>query len=260
MTQSCMISGLHHLWRAPKDNMPILVFANSLGTDFRLWDRVVSRLPADWGLLRMDKRGHGLSSLSDTVTIETLTDDVEQLLDAYEVKRFAGIGISVGGLIMQRLALRRAGAMTHLVLSNTAAKLGTDKSWDQRIEAVSQHGMTAISDGVLAAWFPEPYHATDDFRMWRNMLERCSATGYAAVSAAIRDADYREDLGQISQPTLVIAGEDDGSTPVKLVRQTADRIQNASFEVIDNSGHLPCVDRPGAFTELLTRHLGAGGN
>lgn len=256
MTLAKMIDGLHHLWRAPRGHAPVLVFANSLGTDFRLWDRVVARLPAEWGLLRLDKRGHGLSTLPGPVSIDSLAEDVEVLLDAYGVQRFVGVGLSVGGLIMQRLALRRAGAMTHLVLSDTAAKIGTDEVWNERIAAVQAGGVRAIADQILKNWFPAEYRGTDDFQMWRNMLERTSAEGYAAVSAAIRDADFREDLARITQPTLAIAGEVDGSTPPKLVRQMADRIPNARFEQIANSGHVPCIDRPAAFTELLLAHLG----
>lgn len=257
MTLPKMIDGLHHQWRAPKERAPVMVFANSLGTDFRLWDRVVSRLPADWGVLRLDKRGHGLSTLPGPVTIDSLAEDVEILLEAYGVQRFVGIGLSVGGLIMQRLALRRAGAMTHLILSDTAARIGTEEIWNDRINAVREGGVRAISDQILKNWFPQEYHATDDFKMWRNMLERTAPEGYMAVSAAIRDADFREDLPRISQPTLAIAGELDGSTPPKMVRQMADRIPNARFEQIANAGHVPCVDRPGAFSELLLAHLGS---
>ena len=259
MTDSRMIDGLHHEWRAPKGPVPVLVFANSLGTDYRLWDRVVARLPGDWGLLRLDKRGHGLSTLTEGVSIDSLAGDVETLLDAYDIRRFAGIGLSVGGLIMQRLAQRRAGAMTHLVLSDTAAKIHPAAVWDQRIEAVLAGGVAAISDQILKNWFPADYHATDDFQMWRAMLERTLPEGYAAVAGAIRDADLTEDLPRITQPTLAIVGEADGSTPPKLVRQMADRIPGARFEVIARAGHVPCVDRPEAFTELLMAHLGAGG-
>lgn len=257
MTLAKMIDGLHHRYRAARAHAPVLVFANSLGTDLRLWDRVVARLPADWGVLRLDKRGHGLSTLTEGVTIDSLAADVETLLDAYSIQRFAGIGLSVGGLVMQRLALRRAGAMTHLVLSDTAAKIGTEALWNQRIAEVTEGGVQAISALVLKNWFPADYHATDDFQMWRAMLERTDRAGYAAVCAAIRDADLTADLPRISLPTLAVAGEMDGSTPPKLVRQMADRIPNARFETIARAGHLPCVDRPEAFTELLAAHLGA---
>ncbi|TGD41910.1 alpha/beta fold hydrolase [Pseudotabrizicola sediminis] len=85
---------------------PMLVFGNSRGTDLRVWDRVCTRLPAAWGILRHDKRGHGLSVARAGLSIESMADDVEMLLDHLGITRFAGVGLSVGGLIMQRLAPR----------------------------------------------------------------------------------------------------------------------------------------------------------
>ena len=96
---------LHYTDSGPR-GAPAVVFANSLGTDLRVWDRIVARLPESWGILRQDKRGHGLSAAKDTLSIETMADDVETLLDHYDIGGFTGVGLSVGGLIMQRLAAR----------------------------------------------------------------------------------------------------------------------------------------------------------
>lgn len=249
--------GIYHGYRPAAANAPTVVFANSLGTDLRVWDRVVWRLREDWGVLRHDKRGHGLSEARGTVGIETLTDDVEALLDHYAITQFAGVGLSVGGLIMQRLALRRPAAMTHLVLSDTAAKIGTPEIWNPRIETVLTQGIAAISDMILARWFAPAYRETQDFALWRAMLERMPAAGYAQVCAAIRDADYTADLARITQPTLVLVGLEDSSTPPALVKSTADGIAGARFVEIENAGHLPCVEQPARFVELLTGHLHA---
>ena len=251
------LNGIYHGYRAAKAGAPTLVFANSLGTDLRVWDRVVALVPADWGLLRQDKRGHGLSALSDTLTIESMADDVEALLDHYGIDAFVGVGLSVGGLIMQRMALRRPDAMTHLVLSDTAAKIGSPEIWDPRIATVLSDGIAAIGDAILSRWFAPAYRDCDDFAMWRAMLERTPAKGYAQVCAAIRDADYRDDLAKISQPTLVLVGAQDTSTPPELVKATADGIANSTFTEIDTAGHLPCVEQPEAFTALLRAHIGA---
>ncbi|QDY70723.1 3-oxoadipate enol-lactonase (plasmid) [Qingshengfaniella alkalisoli] len=250
------MNGIYHGYRAPQDGAPTLVFANSLGTDLRVWDRVVAELPEGWGILRQDKRGHGLSQdTAAALSIETMTDDVEALLDYYGIGHFTGVGLSVGGLIMQRLALRRAGTMTHLVLSDTAAKIGSPEIWNPRIETVLASGIQAISDAILARWFAPGYDAKEDFSMWRLMLERTPAQGYADVCAAIRDADYTAELKQIQQPTLVLCGSDDCSTPPELVKATADGISNASFVTIADAGHLPCVEQPSHFTTLLRDHV-----
>lgn len=249
------VDGIHHGWRAPQGDAPTVVFANSLGTDLRVWDRVVALLPEGWGLLRQDKRGHGLSVARPVLTIETMADDTEALLDHYDIRRFAGVGLSVGGLIMQRLALRRAEGMSHLVLSDTAAKIGSPEIWNPRIEAVRSNGIASISAAILQRWFAPGYETTEDFAMWRTMLERTPAEGYAQVCEAIRDADYTADLAHIAQPTLVIAGADDASTPPALVKATAAGIRNATYVEIARAGHLPCVEQPAEVAALLGKHL-----
>ncbi|RRH71061.1 3-oxoadipate enol-lactonase [Falsigemmobacter faecalis] len=249
------VDGLHYGWRPAEAGAPTLLFANSLGTDVRVWDRVGARLPAQWGILRFDKRGHGLSRFQAGLTIETMADDAEFLLDHLGIGAFAGVGLSVGGLIMQRLALRRETTMTHLVLADTAAKIGSEEVWNPRIETVMRQGIAAISDMILARWFAPEYQTTADFSMWQLMLERTPAEGYAAVCAAIRDADYRADLARISLPTLVVAGAQDSSTQPALVRETAEQIPGARFVEIADAGHLPCVEQPERFAALLMEHL-----
>lgn len=253
-------NGIYHGYRAPQSGAPTLVFSNSLGTDLRVWDRVIHRLPNSWGILRSDKRGHGLSTMAETLSIETMADDVEILLDHHNIGPFIGVGLSVGGLIMQRLAVRRtqgAQAMTHLVLSDTAAQIGSPEVWNPRIKTVLTDGIAAIGDTILSRWFAPAYRETEDFAMWRMMLERTPAKGYAQVCAAIRDADYRDALADIVQPTLVLVGAQDSSTPPALVKATADAIQTATFCEIDTAGHLPCVEQPDIFATLLKSHIGA---
>ena len=247
--------GVHYGYRPAQRSAPMLVFGNSLGTDLRVWDRVCTRLPAAWGILRHDKRGHGLSVARAGLSIESMADDVEMLLDHLGITRFAGVGLSVGGLIMQRLALRRAAAMPHLVLADTAAKIGSPEIWNPRIAAVLNNGIASISDAILSRWFAPGYAATPDFPMWRMMLERTSAQGYADVCAAIRDADYTADLARIRAKTLVVVGNDDASTPPALVRAMAEQIGGAAFVEIADAGHLPCVEQPDRFVALLKQHL-----
>lgn len=247
--------GIFHGYRPALGDAPTLVFANSLGTDLRVWERIVARLPDRWGVLRHDKRGHGLSAAGATLSIETLADDVEALLDQYRVGAFAGVGLSVGGLVMQRLALRRPAQMTHLVLSDTAAKIGTPEIWNPRIETVLRDGIAAIGAAILERWFAPAYRETEDFALWQAMLERTPAAGYAQVCAAIRDADYTADLARIAQPTLVLAGAEDSSTPPALVRAMAAGIAGARFVEIGAAGHLPCVEQPERFTAELLGHL-----
>ena len=101
-----------------------LVFANSLGTDLRLWDGVLPLLPPGLRIIRYDKRGHGLSSCPEPpYAMGALVRDLEMLLDHLAVRGALVVGLSIGGLIAQGLAVKRLDLVRALVLSNTAPKI-----------------------------------------------------------------------------------------------------------------------------------------
>ena len=94
---------------------------------------------------------------------------------------------------------------------------------------------------------------------WRNMLVRTPAAGYAATSAAIRDADLAGDATKIKAPSLFVAGSEDGATPPDLVRESARLVPGARFEEIAGSGHLPCIDQSLKLASLIAEHLSEAG-
>ncbi|MEM6358125.1 MAG: 3-oxoadipate enol-lactonase [Pseudomonadota bacterium] len=232
---------------------PALVFSNSLGTDLRVWDPLLPHLPTDWRRLRYDKRGHGLSALPDVPwSIEDLADDLDALMDAASIDSAVIVGLSVGGLIAQSLAVRHPARVRALVLCDTAARIGTDEMWNDRIAAIEEAGLAAQADAIMARWFTEGFRA-DPARLapWRNMMLRTPAEGYLATCRAIRDADYREAASRLAVPSLAVCGEADGSTPPALVRQTAALIPDCRFELIADAGHIPCVEQPEVLGALI---------
>jgi 3-oxoadipate enol-lactonase len=233
---------------------PVLVFINSLGTDFRIWRDVVVRLAADFAIVLYDKRGHGLSDIGQVpYSIEDHATDLAGLLDRLAVRRAIVCGLSVGGLIAQSLYQRRSDLVRALVLCDTAHRIGTVEMWDQRIAAIEAHGIEAIADGVLERWFTPAFRRPENvaFTGYRNMLIRQPVPGYVGTCAAIRDADYTDAAGKIAVPVLCVVGDQDGSTPPDVVRSTADLIPGARFEVIRNAGHIPCVEQPEALIQTL---------
>lgn len=112
------------------------------------------------------------------------------MLDGLGAREVAVVGLSVGGMIAQALAARRPDLVRALVLSGTAPRIGTAEMWNARIAAVEATGLAPIADAVLERWFTARFRAEDPgFALWRNMLVRTPARGYAATCAAIRDAD-----------------------------------------------------------------------
>ena len=237
------------------DGVPV-VFLNSLGTDLRIWDGVIARLDPAIPVLGLDKRGHGLSD-EGPVSIDTLAGDVAALMDRLELGPALICGVSVGGMIAQALAVARPDLVAGLVLCCTGAKIGDAETWNTRIETVRRDGIAAMSGAILERWFSGAFRdeRAAEFAGYRNMLERTPPEGYAAVSAAIRDADLTEAAARITAPTQCIAGSEDLATPPALVETLAGLIPGAGYEVIDGCGHLPCIEQPARIAEAIRQML-----
>ena len=237
-------------------NGAAVLFANSLGTDIRLWDKVLPLLPAGLRLIRYDKRGHGLSSCPPApYTMDALVSDAEALLDHLNVRDCVFVGLSIGGMIAQGLATNRPDLVRAMVLSNTAAKIGTQAMWDERIADVRSGGIEALADPVMQRWFSREFRQTSELAAWRTMLTRQPAEGYIGCSGAIADTDYHTSTALLTLPTLGIAGSEDGATPPDLVRETVALISGSRFHLIRGAGHLPCVEKPGEYAEVLCEFL-----
>ena len=223
------------------------LFINSLGTDFRIWDDVVAQLKHYGNIIRFDKQGHGLSSLSDkTQSIQHYAEDVLGLMDALGIEKAVVIGLSIGGIIGQYLAVHHANRLEKLILSNTAPKIGADEGWNTRINQVKTEGLASITEGVMKVWFSENFHQNrpQELQGYKTMLSNTNLEGYLRACVAIRDNDLRAQIGAIETPTLCFAGSVDGSTPPDLVKTMADAIPNAQYVLMDEVGHIPCVEVP----------------
>lgn len=237
---------------------PALVFVNSLGTDFRIWDEVVERLGGHYRILCYDKRGHGLSDTpAGDYSLDDHLDDLTGLLDHVGFGRAGLVGVSVGGLIGQGFALRAPHRIASLVLCDTAPKIGDAALWNARIETVLGSGPAAIADGVMERWFSDAFRRdrADDLAGWRNLFIRTDAAGYAATCATLRDTDLTATLSAITTPTLVVAGSEDRSTPVAMVRDCAQAIPGARFEILAGAGHIPSIEQPDALATLIDGFL-----
>ncbi|WP_299958028.1 3-oxoadipate enol-lactonase [uncultured Roseobacter sp.] len=246
---------LHYRVDGPAEGAPV-VFANSLGTDLRLWDPILPHLPEGLRIIRFDKRGHGLSSCPPgPYTMGALITDTEQLLDHLQVRDGVFVGLSIGGMIAQGLAVKRLDIIRAMVLSNTGAKIGTPDMWSERIESVRQGGIESLADAVMERWFSAGFRATPELELWRNMLTRQEDEGYMGCSAAISGTDFYTTTASLRLPTLGIAGSEDGSTPPDLMRETTNLIPGSQCHVIRKAGHLPCVEQPEEYAAHLTRFL-----
>jgi 3-oxoadipate enol-lactonase len=251
---------LHYRIDGPEDGAPV-VFANSLGTDLRLWDPIMPLLPKGLRILRFDKRGHGLSACPPApYSMGALVSDTEQLMDHTGFKGALFVGLSIGGMIAQGLAVKRLDLVRAMVLSNTAAKIGNPTMWNERIEAVNKNGIEPMADTVMERWFSKAFCAGPEIELWRNMLVQQTRAGYAGCSAAISGTDFYTPTSGLRLPTLGIAGSEDGSTPPDLIRETVDLIPGSQFHLIRKAGHLPCVEQPIEYARILTDFMRSTGH
>ncbi len=133
---------------------PVLVFSNSLGADYSMWDTQIPELRKKFGVLRYDTRGHGHSSPTrGPYSIELLAKDVIALLDAMDLDRVHFCGLSMGGMIGMWLGVHAPERLNKLVLCNTGARIGTAETWNVRIEAVRKSGMKSVASAVVERWF-----------------------------------------------------------------------------------------------------------
>jgi 3-oxoadipate enol-lactonase len=245
---------LHYQMIGSPRSKPLLVFVNSLGTDFRIWRDVIVRLAGSFSILAYDKRGHGLSDVGlAPYTIEDHAADLIALLELIGVEGATLCGLSVGGMIAQAVYAARPELVRALVLCDTARRFGTTQSWDARIEAVHAGGIESIADAILKLWFTEDFRQSSnpEFTGYRNMLIRQPEAGYLATCAALREADLTEVAKRIAVPTVCVVGDKDGSTPPSLVAELARLIPGSNFEVIRNAGHIPCVEQPEILAEII---------
>lgn len=233
-----------------------VVFAHALGLDQSLWDAVLPLLPPDLRLLTYDLRGHGGSSVPDgPYAMGALIRDAERLLDHCEIRDCTFVGLSIGGMIAQGLAIKRLDQIRALVLSNTAAKIGTPEIWHRRMDLIRAQGLQAISQDTMERWFPRATLKVGQHKRWQDKLEGTSVEGYLGCAAAVAGTDFYTPTSGLRLPCLGIAGYDDGSTPPDLVRETVDLIPGSRFALLRKTGHLPPVDQPQDFAGALTQFL-----
>jgi 3-oxoadipate enol-lactonase len=244
---------IHYEWmNNGKDRT--LLFINSLGTDLRIWDDVAGMLKDQANILRFDNRGHGLSStVEPTEGLGDFVDDTFFLVDSLSIKRCVVVGLSIGGMIAQVMAVKRPALVEKLILCDTRFKIGTPQFWNDRIAAVSAGNLSGISEGVMLRWFSETFVKNYPHKVagYRTMLERISPTGYIRACEALRDADLTEVAKAISVPTLCVVGIEDKSTTPEEVRSLSELIRGSRYEVIKDSAHIPCIDNPAVLTKLI---------
>jgi 3-oxoadipate enol-lactonase len=241
-----------------RDLPSTLVFANSLGTDMRIWADVARVFIETMRFVRYDKRGHGMSDTPDApYTLEDHVNDLDALLEYLGIDNAIIVGVSVGGLIAQGVVLKNSERVRGLILCDTAAKIGTTEAWDERIDAIRADGLESIGDRIMERWFSNEFRSgsSAELKLWRNLFVRTPIEGYVGTCAALRDADMRETLGTLDMPVLCVCGDEDGATPPEMVKELVGMIPGASYLEVARSGHLPCIEQPAILANAISAFI-----
>jgi 3-oxoadipate enol-lactonase len=252
---------VHYVADGPPD-APVVLLANSLGSNLHMWDDQLEALARAHRVLRYDMRGHGLTGLTASddpqhVTVERLAADAIALLDALAIARVCFVGLSIGGMAGQRVAAEYAGRVDSLVLCATGSRIGDTATWNARIATVEREGLGSVVDATMGRWFTERMHAErpDVVRGFATMLARTPVAGYVGGCRAVRDGDLRADDARIRCRTLIVSGAEDPSTPPALGAELRDAIAGSELVIVDGAAHMLNVEQPAATNAALLRFL-----
>jgi 3-oxoadipate enol-lactonase len=233
-----------------------VVLSHALGLDHTMWSAWAATQAGQRPVLAYDHRGHGKSSLPfGPITLHSLVDDAEQVVVEWRRGPVVFVGLSMGGMVGQGLAIRRPDLLRGLVLAHTAAVYPTAArlAWAQRIEAVRVGGMAAVADLVVQRYLNEDFRRShpDTTARLRAQLLSNDAVGYSANCHAVAAVDWLDELHRIACPTLVLAGAlDVGATPA-MAEAIQQRIPGARLEVFDHASHLSPLEQPAAFQRAV---------
>jgi 3-oxoadipate enol-lactonase len=239
---------------------PVVILSHSLATDLSMWEPQVKALAARYRVLAYDTRGHGgTDAPAGAYSLEQLAEDAWALLRALGIARTHFVGLSMGGMIGQTLALSSPGLFLSLSLCDTSSRVPAEAKpvWQERIKTAETQGMEPIVEPTLGRWFTAPFRERrpDVMDRVRAMIRATNPRGYAGCCHAISALDLTDRLSTIKVPTLIVVGEEDQGTPVAASRAIHAQIAGSELQIIKSASHLSNLEQPEAFTAALTTFL-----
>ena len=241
----------------PEDG-PVVMFSNSLMSNYTMWDSQMEALTRKYRVLRYDQRGHGgTETTPGPYSIKLLADDAYALIETLGIGAVHFVGLSMGGFTGQMLAVLYPNTVLSLALCDTACIMPPESLWNERIEIAKSKGTEALMPGTLERWFTPPFHQTgiEDLEKVREMISGTGVEGYVACAEAIRDMSICDNLAEIAVPTLVLVGQDDPACPVASAEVLHKGIKRSELVVIPKSAHLPNIEQTAVYNDTLVKFL-----
>jgi len=243
-----------------KKSGPVVILSHSLASSLKMWEPQVEALRSHFQVLRYDTRGHGKSETTPApYTLELLGEDALGLLDTLGMDRVHWVGLSMGGMIGQSIALNHPERLKSLALCDTASIIPPEAQpiWDERIEGVRKIGMKSQLETTMERWFTPSFLSLNPpiLTLIKEEFLATPAEGYIGCAGAIRRLNYLERLNEINLPTAIIVGEDDPATPVSASQAIHEHIKNSKLVILPSTRHLSNVEQPRVFNENLVEFL-----
>ena len=244
------------------DKGPWVVLSHSLACDLHMWDAQIDMLKDRFRVLAFDTRGHGQSDApSGAYTLDQLVEDARGLLNSTGVEKPHWVGLSMGGMIGMKYALKYPGEFQTLVLCDTTSSMPAEMApaWAGRIKTATEEGMTALVPPTLERWFTEPFRKSrkDVIDAVADMIAATSVTGYAGCCHAIPKINCTDELHTITCPVQIIVGEQDAGTPVVMSQAILEAIPGSELVIIPQASHLSNLEQPEKFNDALNRFVSA---
>ena len=236
-----------------------LVLLHSLLTDRSVFDRVAPALARKHRLTLVNLPGYGASSPAGT-DIESYADRVADTLKALRLPRETDVlGNGFGGFIAVMLALRHGEAFGKLVAAPALAGFpeAAKAPFQRMASTVSSQGMAAVLDAAIQRMLPPAFAERNPgvVAERKQALAKADPACFATACLALAKLDLSAASKSIRNPTLVMVGSEDATTPPALARELAAKIPGAKFQELRGCGHCPQIEDPEAFVGALEGFL-----
>jgi pimeloyl-ACP methyl ester carboxylesterase len=236
--------------------------------DSPLWRHWLRDLGEHHTFIRYDERGNGLSDWDvEDMSLEAWVHDLETVVDAAGIEKFALFGISQGGPVGITYAVRHPERVSHLILCNAYSRGRNHRGHLEKMEERRAlktlvrldwgRNNPAFSQMFTNAFIPE--NAAPEHQQWFNDLQRMSATGEnaARIMEVCDDTEVRSLLPSVTVPTIVFHGDRDQIVPIEEGRILAAEIPNARFVLLPTANHILLAEEPawGKFLQELGTFL-----
>lgn len=249
----------------PQDQQkPVLLFAHGLLWGTHLYDKQVEHFKSSYRCIAFDFRGQGKSEVTKSgYDMDSLAEDAIALLDALEISKCHLVGLSMGGYVAQRVALKRPDLLHSLILLDTGAEAeNPEKKADYKkmLRAIHWLGMKRISKKVMPIMFGETFlndkSRKQEYKTWLEHLRQNNKKGAMRATAGVIERDgVLSRLPDINLPTLIVVGDEDKPTPYEEAQKMHFAIKGSKLAVIKQAGHSTPVEQPERLNQVMSTFL-----